>query len=198
MNMMLTNNFYSYLRTILLTANKWSSSMTSTTGGSRDILGTIIDLNGDEQASLNLGGTSDYPKHEGISLNAWESGKKGRNYRGYSFFIPGNGQDPLSENDYSIKGGYEADVHYNASWYTTGDAMINKNGKGEITFLVNFTAIEDIFLTEIGLAKTIPTNNSNTASSVKAFSCLFGRTLLDRPITLLAGESASFQIKIEL
>lgn len=201
MNMMLTNNFYTYVKTILLTTEStWKSSLTSTSSnGTKIPLGIIMDINGTVKEKMVLGsGQYDYPHDAGISLNHWSNGEEGAPFNQYTFFRPGNGTKDLSLEDFNVEGDYILNTHYSAKWSTNGDAFINHNGKGQLDFTVTFTAIEDIFISEVGLFKTIATSLSNTTPSFTGFSSLFGRVLLDKTISLHPGESVTFQITIEL
>lgn len=192
MNMMLTNNFYTYVKSILLTtASPWTSNLTTTLGGVKIPLGIIMDINGTAQEKV-------YPTATGLSLNHWSSGTEGIPADQYTFFRPGNGTKDLSLEDFNVEGDYILNTHYSAKWSTNSDAFINHNGRGQLDFTVTFTAIEDMFISEVGLFKTIATNTSNYATSIKGFSSLFGRVLLDKTISLHHGESVTFQITIEL
>ena len=189
MNLTLTNNFYTWLRSVLFCVYpSIGVSTTSTQGFYSNVtpIEKMIDMNKEEQTTLYV--DTSYCRYH-ASLNYWSSGSELG-----TFFRIGNNNTPALESDCVLGGEYISGTHYTMSHKVINNATM-VNGKAQISFSVTFTAIEDITIGEIGLCKRIPKSSS---TSVAQPIYLFGRVALDTPIELSAGESATFQITIAI
>ena len=188
MNLVLTKNFYSWMRTMLLgTSTSISASTTSTTGWSATgmLVDNMVNVLGQNQSSFP--GSSTYLGKNG-TLNFWHSG----NWFG-TYFCVGNDNTPATEDDYRLSGDYVFNTDYTLNHKAISNPTM-VNGKAVLTFNMTFTALTDITIGEIGMFKQIQA--STTISDDYLF--LFGRVALDTPIELGAGESATFQISVEI
>ena len=187
MNLVLTKNFYSWMRTVLLGTSTSISATTSSTNGlnanGTSLIEPMIDVTGTERTAITF--ASSYCG-QNVTLNYWTTGQNW----GTNFQI-GNNNTPATENDYKLSGDYVLNTDYSVVHRAISNAQI-VNNKGVLTFNLTFTAINDITVGEIGMFKRIQV----TPSAVEQF--LFGRIALDTPIELGAGESATFQVSIEI
>lgn len=187
MNLVLTKNFYSWMRTVLLGCSTSISATTSSTNGlnanGTSLIEPMMDVTGTERTSLTF--VSSYCG-QNATLNYWYTGQDW----GTNFQI-GNNSTPATEDDYSLSGGYVLGTDYSVIHRAVSNAQ-TVNGKGVLTFNVTFTATNDIVIGEIGMFKRMQIN-SNAAEQF-----LLGRIALDTPIELGAGESATFQVSIEI
>lgn len=190
MNLTLTNNFYTWLRSVLFCVYPPTigSTTTSTEGFYNGIkpIERMTDMNNEGQETLHI---DSYQCRCHASLNYWNSGLELG-----TFFRIGNNNTPASESDCVLGGDYVQGTQYTMSHKAIKNATM-VNGKAQLDFSVTFTAIEDITIGEIGLCKKIPKSSS---TSVAQPTYLFGRVALDTPIELSAGESATFQITIAI
>lgn len=187
MNLVLTKNFYSWMRTVLLGSSTSISASTSSTSGLNSnmtfCIEPMIDINGTERTYLTF--ASSYISRN-VTLNYWNS----INQSG-TFFTIGSDNTPATEDDHNVGSGYVWGADYSTSHRAISNPQI-VNGKGLLTFNVTFTAKTDIIIGEIGMIKSLDTSSSSSANF------LFGRIALDTPIELGAGESATFQISVEI
>lgn len=194
MKLTLTKNFYTYLRTFLLqtqteiTANTTSAA---TLGNHLLAVGTLVDKTGESVDRFGFGSASDR-YYSFFPLNCWSSGAKNNLYTSFAI---GNSNTLATEDDYCLSGDYELGTDYSASWKATSNPTITTEGKARLSFNMSFTAINDITIGELGLFKSFGSTGAST-ESYKYY--LFGRATLDTPIELKAGESATFQIDIEI
>lgn len=190
MNLVLTKNFYSWMRTILLgCTTKISSSITSTSGhsGVTETVEKLKDVDGEEFGSIYLDGTSGVKYH--TTLNYWlSSGGAG------TYFGIGNNNAFATEDDYALGGGYVSGTDYSISQRAVSNPVM-VNGKAQLTFNVSVVAINDIVIGELGLLKMMA---YASLSSAKKPHYLFGRVALETPINLVSGASATFQVTIEI
>lgn len=206
MNLTLTNNFYAWMRTILLQTGTTIGTDTTVTIGHYSaglkVLGKMIDDTGTEQNIISCGYKSssyDYAPYQwsNMTLNAWKSGITGTDpLQDYTYFAIGNSNTAATADDYNLSGNYVLNTDYSASWKALSNPSI-VNNKGVLTFNFSVTAINPIEIGEIGMFKSLcyaNTKNSRTA----VYNALFGRATLDAPITLASGESATFQITVEI
>lgn len=187
MNLVLTKNFYSWMRTVLLgSSTSISSSTTSSAGisGTVDTVGDMTTIDGKPITKLTQFGFSSYIKNS-VTLNCWSSD----NSTSYTYFAVGSNNNEATENDHAF------------SAYTSTDCSVSLdvnsnpkivNEKAQITFIVSVEAKNNITIGEIGLLKAIQSGGTEFSRF------LFGRVALDTPIELGAGESATFQISIEI
>jgi hypothetical protein len=190
MNLTLTNNFYTWMRTILLQTYVNISSGTTTAYGHSSTtetpVGVIKDIEGVEHTYISVGGTSYIPYT--ATLNAWSSGST--TVDGYTYFgIGGNNTEPTAD-DYCLSS-YTLGTDYSASWRALNNPIM-VNDKGQLAFSISITAINDMVVGEVGMFKFIRGDGNRPTSF------LLGRAALGTPISLSAGESATFQITIEL
>ena len=207
MNLVLTNNFYTWMRTILLQSNtNITETTTSASGniGTLTTIGDIIDIEGNVQNKIATStSTSYYPTpSRPLSLNAWNSGKifDTNNYLGIGnvYFGIGKGSKIVSNEDYNLEESYELDVDYSSIWRVINNPTMIK-GKARLTYSLSFTAINEITISEIGLFKTMASKTDSYTNVMQyVYYSLLGRAVLDTPITLQPGESTSFQINIEI
>ena len=206
MKLTLTNNFYTWMRTILLqTGTNIETNTTSTIGhysSHLKVIGKMIDDTGTEQTVISCGYKSssyDYAPHQwsNMTLNAWKSGITGTDpLNDYTYFAIGNSNKIATADDCNLSGGYVLNADYSASWKALSNPSI-VNNKGVLTFMFSVTAINPIEIGEIGMFKSLCyANTKNTRTAI--YNALFGRATLDTPITLASGESATFQITIEI
>lgn len=206
MNLTLTNNFYTWMRTILLQTGSTIGPDTAATIGHYNtglkVLGKMIDDTGTEQTVISCGYKSssyDYAPYQwsNMTLNAWKSGITGTDQlQDYTYFAIGNSNTAATADDYNLSGDYILNTDYSASWKALSNPSI-VNNKGVLTFSFSVTAINPIEIGEIGMFKSLCyaiTKNYRTA----VYNALFGRATLDTPITLSSGESATFQITVEI
>ena len=190
MNLVLTKNFYTWMRNVLLqTATSITTATISAKGHdayAENVVGKFINTDGVEQTTITLGGTSNLPCSS--SLNAWSSGTAKSSYYTY-FEIGSNNAEPTAD-DYCLSS-YTMGTDYTASWRALSNPTM-VNDKAQLVFNVSITAKNDISVGEIGLFKQIKASSSSTACF------LFGRVALDTPVELSAGESATFQVTIEI
>jgi hypothetical protein len=189
MNLVLTKNFYLWMRAVLLGTNTNISSSTTSAGGFQGVVNTLEpmkDINGNEYTGIAVD-TSSTKCH--VTLNYWDSNKSNGTH-----FIVGNNNAYATEDDYSLSGGYIKETDYSSVCRAVSNpTMIN--GRGQLVFNVSITAMNNITIGEIGLVKLLPYSLS---SSAERPVYLFGRVALDAPINLASGESATFQITIEI
>lgn len=187
MNLVLTKNFYSWMRTVLLGTSATITSSTTNANGlyanNTSLIEPIIDSTGAEIDAITFSST--YCGHN-ATLNFWSTGA----VLGTNFQI-GNNNTSATENDYGLSGGYVVDTDYSVIHRAISNPQI-VNGKGVLTFSVTFNAINPVTIGEIGVFKELEIT-SNSKKQV-----LFGRVAIDTPIELGAGESATFQISIEI
>ena len=188
MNLVLTKNFYTWMRTILLgTSTSISATSTATAGWASGgtVVENMVNILGENQSSFP--GSSTYLGKNG-TLNFWQSGTWFGTY-----FCIGNDNTPATEDDYKLCGDYVFNTDYTLNHKAIGNPTM-VNGKAVLTFNMTFTALTDITIGEIGMFKQIQA--ASTISDDYLF--LFGRVALDTPIQLTAGESATFQVSIEI
>jgi hypothetical protein len=188
MELVLTKNFYSWMRNVLLnTSGSISSSTTSTSGllNNITIVGSLKDVDETEHSKLYVNSSS-LPRF--VTLNAWTTDGSGANTIRFSI---GNDNTEANINNYKLNGNYIEGIDYELSQRALKDTQMI-NGRAVLSFSVSFTARNDITIGEIGMIKEMPVTSSKYANF------LFGRIALDTPIELGAGESATFQISIEI
>ena len=188
MELVLTENFYTWMRNVLLnTSGSISSSTTNTNGliNNITVVGSLKDVSETEHSKLYVNSSS-LPRF--VTLNAWTNDGSGANTIRFSI---GNDNTEADINDYQLKGDYIAGTDYEISQRAlTNVQMIN--GRAVLNFSVSFTAKNDITIGEIGMIKDMPVTSSVFASF------LFGRVALEKSVTLSRGESATFQISVEI
>lgn len=195
MQMILTNNFYSWVRMIILQSNTNITSSTSTASGTNSAQATIhtitplIDKTGVERTSIYLWRSDEY--QDWSSLNSWVSGTKPSSYQTYTYFSIGTREETAKETDYSLQEDYVQGVDYSAIWRAVSNPQKTKNNTGILTFSITITAINDISISEIGMFKQL----EDTNMSYNHF--LLGRAVFNK-ITVPSGESRTFQLSIEL
>lgn len=200
MNLVLTNNFYTWMRTMLLQASTEIKEETThaSAGGVRPAVGKLVNTNGAEETKIVCATTYDYPRTDySSSLNAWSSGMVGTYSNTHTYFNIGNDNTPAGTEDYRLGSAYVLNTDYTAVWRATGNAK-EVNGKGLLTFNLSVTAINPISIGEIGMFKTLMRNYSNSGGTANQYEALFGRATLDTPIELVSGESATFQVTVEI
>lgn len=210
MNLTLTNNFYTWMRTVLMQTGTVIKNNTTAiygfSGNEISTVGTLKNENGEIMPTIGAAAssTSAYPyAHETCSLNTWESGKPyfgSYEYRsGCIYFGIGNNTIAATEDDYALSGNYVLDTDYSATWRVVSNPK-EVNGKGLLTYNMTFTAINNITIGEIGMFKRLSSQatSNNTTALEYCFNSLFGRIALNDPIELSTGESATFQISIEI
>lgn len=189
MNLVLTENFYTWMRTVLLGNNTTISASTTSTNGwasAGKYIGSMKNILGNEQTSFP--GSSTY-LGKNATLNYWQSGTWWGTY-----FCIGNDNTPATENDYKLSDDYVFGTDYTIDHKVATDYPIVVNGKAVLLFNVTFNAKTDITIGEIGMVKQIMA--SNVRSDDHLF--LFGRIAFGTPIELGAGESGTFQVSIEI
>lgn len=187
MNLVLTKNFYSWMRTVLLGTSATIASSTTNANGlfanNTSLIEPMIDSTGAEINAITFSST--YCGHN-ATLNFWATGA----VSGTNFQI-GNNNTSATENDYDLSGGYVVNTDYSVIHRAISNPQM-VNGKGVLAFSVTFNAINPVTIGEIGVFKEL-----EITSSLKK-QVLFGRVALETPISLSAGESATFQISIEI
>lgn len=187
MNLVLTKNFYSWMRTVLLgTSTSISGSTTSTSGLNANMTSLIepmVDIDGTQRTYATFAGS--YIPYN-VTLNYWSTGQIWGTH-----FLIGNDNTPATEDDYNLSGGYVWGADYSVIHRAISKPQM-VNGKGVLTFNMTFTAINDVIIGEIGMFKRM------AISSNTDVQFLFGRIALDTPIELKAGESATFQISVAI
>ena len=163
-----------------------STSSTGGHGGTEKTVETMKDIEGEEFDSLGFDSTG---ARLHTTLNFWSSSQNVGTYFGI-----GNNNTPATENDYALSGSYVNFTDYTMSNKAIANPVM-VNGKAQLVFSVTFTAKNDITVGEIGLIKNLP---QSTTSSAKNPNYLLGRVALATPIELSAGESATFQVTIEI
>lgn len=206
MKLTLTNNFYTWMRTILLqTGTNITPSSTGAVGHYNNkltVVGKMIDDTGTKQTKIANGvrysSYDHYPcESSNCTLNAWQSGVTSTDTRqDYTYFGIGNNNTPATTDDYSLSGNYVLDTDYSAIWRATSNAK-EVNGKGQLSFSFSVTAINPIEIGEVGMFKSLCYVASKDNRDY-VYNALFGRAALDTPITLASGESATFQITVEI
>lgn len=190
MNLVLTKNFHIWMRTILLGCTSKIDGSTSSTSGHSGVTNTIEtlkDIEGEEFSSIYLDSTSGAKQH--TTLNYWlSSGGAG------TYFGIGNNNALATEDDHALGGGYISGTDYTVSQRAVSYPVM-VNGKAQLTFSLSITAINDIVIGELGLLKMMA---YASLSSAKKPHYLFGRVALDTPISLASGESATYQVAIEI
>lgn len=188
MNLTLTNNFYTWMRSVLLQTN--TSIGTTTTGvsghgsGNEKPVGVIKNTDGVEQTGISIGNNAGRT----TSLNSWSSGSTTTEGNTY-FEIGSNNVEPTAD-DYCLSS-YTLGTDYSATWRAIGNATM-VNDKAQLAFSISVTAINDIAVGEVGMFKYI-----RGTGNVPAYF-LLGRATFDEPISLASGESVTFQVTIEI
>ena len=173
------------MRTVLLgTSTNITGSTSSTSGlkGHVTMLGDMTDVTGTTHKQLTYNAYLD----QLATLCYW--------YPSYPekgiYFSVGSDNITATEDDYNLKNGYLVGTDFSVVHRPISNAQI-VNGKAVLTFNVTFTAINDITIGEIGMFK-------EQYYSTAFVKFLFGRIALDTRIELGAGESATFQVSIEI
>lgn len=203
MNLVLTNNFYTWLRTIVLQTSTVIDGTTSYTVGpsntSLDTVGRIVDETGVTQTKVANGSSSStvyYPNDDSLfTLNCWKTGATSNQNSDYIYFAIGDSTEPPTADDYTLGGTYVLNEDYTASWRAISNArMVGE--KGRLSFVFSVTALRPITIGDVGLFKSLSTTPTRT-SRTEVYNALFGRAALDNPVELSTGETVSFQIDIE-
>lgn len=199
MNFVLNNNFDVWLRTYVfgITSN-WSPTSTGAAGGKCKTIGDLYNTQGELIPEITLNNYYDYPSMTTQGLCSYTSTENNTSL--YTYFKPGNGRKNAEKEDISLSGDYAINVDYSASWRAVENPFVNNDNQGEITFLVTFTAINEIDISEVGLFKRVCTSSSNSSSLGASYykEILFGRNVLENNCHLNPGETVSFQLTITL
>lgn len=184
--MVLTNNFYTYVRSVILSSsNNLGALSASSTGwiGVVNLLGTLKDKDGSNISQTNVKTSTSLNTYNLASLSHF-------NYTGTnmspSYFEVGSGNTPASVLDFKL----ERPITDVALSYNTISEYSNNRGK--LSVLVSIVASADITIKEIGWYKTV----ASSASNPTAKYILIGRCVLDTPIILSAGESTMVTVSI--
>lgn len=193
MSLKLTENFYTWMRTVLLGSNTTITASTTGTSGwasGGEYLGYMKNILGNKQTSFP--GSSTY-LGKNATLNYWQSGTWWGTY-----FCIGNDNTSATENDYKLSGDYVFGTDYTIDHKVATDYPIVVNGKAVLLFNVTFNAKTDITIGEIGMIKQIQA----TSTMSDSYLFLFGRATIgeteEDKIKLTEGQSATFQISIEI
>lgn len=125
-----------------------------------------------------------------VTLNCWSS--SGSPSIDQVYFCIGDNNTEATADTYMLSSNYVKDTDYSMEYRTIGKPVM-VNGKAQLTFTVTFTAINNITIGEVGLARDFKSTSTGTR-----FTCLFGRATLDTPIILTSGERATFQVTVEI
>ena len=177
------------MRTILLQTSQTIGSTTATAPGlssSCPSVGIFKDIEGIEH-SLIGGTSSSTTAHKWVTLNCWSSGSV--SVDGNTYFEIGSNNTPATVEDYCLDS-YIQEEDYSASWRAISNAFLVKN-KGNLAFSVTITAKKDLNIGEVGMFKYIRGNGNNPARF------LLGRAAFE-PISLVEGQSVTFQVTIEI
>ena len=195
-NMVLTKNFYNFIRTILLsnpaqngiicsdnnTAHRgWSG--TGYWGDSVVLLSPFTNTSGnlfDGGLCGSVTGSNGYYGQQ-VSLNKFDTANVVIStdiYKGETYFKIGSGTTPATENDYNL----ESQISDQNAQINLSSIHYMENGCGLLRFFVSVKNIgsEDFAVSEIGMFKFLSTSNYSTSSKIDTHA-LFGRSVLPSP-----------------
>lgn len=185
MEMTLTNNFWTSVRTYLFgngstTIGTVVSSGSGILARSMDTLGSFKDTSGTTRTKVSGSYNSSSADYSGFAGSLFYFASQW----GISFAV-GSGTTAATVDDYNVETAIA-----NASVSFTGQNSAN----GSATFHVVVTATADISVSEICMFKRLSTD----CISGTAYSVLIGRAVLDTPVALANGESKTFDVTISL
>jgi hypothetical protein len=194
MELVLTKNFYNWMRTVLLGGNP--SFTTTDSNGLHTRVKAIGEMKTTNEAKVvELSNVSDYGARE-FTLLSW--GKSTQDKYSTRFLI-GRDKTEATENDYRLGDALVKDTDYKISFYASEYPTILESGKTNLTFVVIITVPENnqpISVGEIGLFKGFYCTTGTSSAGYN--DVLLGRIALEKPIPLSAGESATFQVSVEI
>ena len=193
MNLVLTDNFYTWMRTVLLGSNNTISASTTSTSGwasGGKYIGSMKNILGNEQTTFP--GSSAY-LGKNATLNYWQAGTWWGTY-----FCIGDDNTPATEGDYKLSGDYVFGTDYDIDHKVANGYPKMVNGKAVLSFNVTFIANTYITIGEIGMVRQMLASNNREDSHLFLFGRIaIGETEEDK-IKLEPGESATFQVSIEI
>ena len=194
MNLVLTKNFYNWMRTVLL-GGKPSFSTTNSDGLYTRVkaIGEMKTTN--EAKVVELSNISDYGARE-FTLLSWGTSTQDK----YSTrFLIGTDNTEATEDDYRLGDALVKDTDYKIIFYASTYPTTLESGKTNLTFVVIVAVPENnqpISVGEIGLFKGFYCTTDTSSAGYN--DVLLGRIALETPIPLSAGERATYQITIEI
>lgn len=222
MQITLLNNFYTFTRTCLF--GGFNNSSLSYTNSScytynsglnytykKYCIGNLVDTNGSALDYINVlssnNATATEWSHKDppsemffghLTFGCFNGNNNNTSQSGYTYFSVGSGITPVSLIDYEL-----------ASPYTSSDITVGigasyfediESGLGRIAFNLTLTNVsnETKTINELGFNKCVNNGDGVHTDQITVKKVLLGRTVLDSPITLQAGQKTSIQVYITL
>lgn len=213
-NMVLTKNFYNFIRTVLLsnpTANGiicadantarrgWSGS--GYAGESVAALSHFTNTSGSNITGGLLGsssGSNGYYYGQQASLNKFDTDNflgVTDVYKGITYFRVGTGTTAADESDFKLENELSSDyVQIRLS-----SVHLSENGCGVLRFFVSVKNVNAnaVTISEIGMFKYLALSNYANSTRIDC-PTLFGRHVLPMPVTIPSQESRIFTVEIKI